>query len=198
MTCNPRPIFFGRKLSKCLDQGIATTDQPDGILLSPKRNTHSGFGQILDLLSMQSSAMGGNGNESNGRRSGNDTFSDSRTSPELRRHRIGSDTAALEFQRNHVQRRVLVALADEQIVAPSGASLSETPSFDVPSGRGIGMIHVDQAGRMWRVFQPYGASLLLACFHKTSGIDDPVDVLQRRRHGLSPSMIRLEILAQSL
>ena len=68
--------------------------QLNKIFFSPKRDVHSA--KILDLLSMHS-AMGGN--ETNGRRSGNDTFSDSRTCPELRRHRISSDTTALEFQR---------------------------------------------------------------------------------------------------
>lgn len=109
--------------------------QLNKIFFSPKRDVHSA--KILDLLSMHS-AMGGNGNETNGRRSGNDTFSDSRTCPELRRHRIGSDTTSLEFQRNHVQCRVLITLSDEQIVAPPGA----------PSGRRIGMIHVDQERRV--------------------------------------------------
>lgn len=55
-----------------------------------------------------------------------------------------------------------IALADEQEIAPSGASLSGTHSSGAPSGWRIGVIHVDQAKRARRPVQLYRASLLAA------------------------------------
>ena len=175
-------------LSKRRGQAITAAHQLDPVLPVPKRNTVFTIRQILDLLSVQFPVMGGNGNESDGRGAGNDAFSDPRAGLELRQHRTEPDAAALEFQRNHPQPCGSIVLPDEQVIAPLG----------IPSGRRSAVVHIDQTRRIRRAFQLYGASLFVACFRKTSRIDDFVDVLQRRRHWLRPSSIRLEIFAQSL
>ena len=169
-------------------QRLAAAYQPDRIPLPPKRNTVRRSGQLVDPSSMQLPAVGGHGDETDGRGAGNDTFGDSRSGPELGRHLTGPDAAALELQRNHVEPCALIRLTDEQVVASCGAR----------SGRCIGMIQVDQTIRARRALQPDRASRSAASFRQASGIDPCIEELQGRRHGLRASAIRLEIIAQSL
>ena len=169
-------------------QRLAAAYQPDRIPLPPKRNTVRRSGQLVDPSSMQLPAVGGHGDETDGRGAGNDTFGDSRSGPELGRHLTGPDAAALELQRNHVEPCALIRLTDEQVVASCGAR----------SGRCIGMIQVDQTIRARRALHPDRASRSAASFRQASGIDPCIEALQGRRHGLRASAIRLEIIAQSL